>query len=258
MPRNLRDLVTVSPPTFDRTSFSGVDRQLAAAHAPFDRAWLMQRFDEGLQIRMLPPPASGIVLFQPGRLCWRPIECLDDAVVVHDLRVHQGDGARKAADRLWAGVEDFARFYGFSTVLAVLGEEEGLISPDVAPGRGWMVVDEGPGGARLSARVLHGPVTLPRFPRDWKARAARLGAGPVIQTTGESQALEARAEGLCARAARLGLDVRRERLVDPGEARSRAVSPGATFSVLGGGTRIGGAEFSDAQILDAWRAQRPS
>jgi hypothetical protein len=36
--------------------------------------WLMARFEEGLQIRMLHPPEPGIVLFQPGRLSWRPIE----------------------------------------------------------------------------------------------------------------------------------------------------------------------------------------
>jgi hypothetical protein len=258
MPRNLRDLVTVSPPTFDRTSFAGVDRELGAAHAPFDRAWLMERFDEGLQIRMLQPPASGIVLFQPGRLCWRPIDGLDDAVVVHDLRVQPGEGARKAADRLWHGVEDFARFYGFSTVLAIVGEEEGLISPECAPRRRWMAVDEGPGGARLTARILQGPIPLPHFPRDWKARIARLGFRPAVQTTGESVALEARADALCERAARSGLRVRRERLGRPEEAQARAVSPAAAFSVLGGGQRIGGAEMSDTAILEAWKAQRPS
>jgi hypothetical protein len=218
----------------------------------------MDRFEEGLQIRMLPPPRSGIVLFQPGRLCWRPIVGLDDAIVVHDLRVHQEEGARGSADRLWRGVEDFARFYGFSAVLAVIGEEEGLISPANAPGRGWMVVDEGPGGARLSARILQGPVKMPHFPRDWSARAARLGPGAAVQTSGESQALEMRAEALCTRAAGSGLTVRHERLALPGEAQARAVSPGATFSILSRGERIGGAEMSDSDILGAWKAQRPS
>jgi hypothetical protein len=90
MSRSLRDLVTVSPPTFDRTSFAWADRQLGAAHAPYDRDWLMARFEEGLQIRMLHPPEPGIVLFQPGRLSWRPIEGLDNAIVVHDLRVTDG------------------------------------------------------------------------------------------------------------------------------------------------------------------------
>lgn len=252
MPRSLRNLVTVSPPTLDRTPFAVVDRQLGDAHAPFDRAWLMARFEEGLQIRMLPPPQSGLVLFQPGRLSWKPVTGLDDALMVHDLRVRPGEGAQSAARRLWSGVEDFARYYGFSVVIALLGQEEGLISPEFAPGRGWFVVDEGPGGARLSARVLHGPALLPRFPHDWKARAASLGPGSVIQTTGESPALEGRAERLCASAAAHGLAVRRDRLCDPDRARARAVSPGATFAAVHDGTRIGGAELEDADILAAF------
>jgi hypothetical protein len=135
MSRSLRDLVTVSPPTFDRTAFSWADRQLSAAHAPYERDWLMARFEEGLQIRMLHPPEPGIVLFQPGRLSWRPIEGLDNAIVVHDLRVTDGPDARAVAKRLWDGVEEFAQFYGFASVLAVMGEEEGLVSPAFAPGR---------------------------------------------------------------------------------------------------------------------------
>ncbi|MCU4653949.1 hypothetical protein N8I71_13980 [Roseibacterium sp. SDUM158016] len=258
MPRSLRDLVTVSPPTFDRTSFPGVDRQLGAAHAPFDRAWLMARFDEGLQIRMLPPPQCGIVLFQPGRLSWRPIEGLEDAVVVHDLRVDANGAPRVAAERLWDGVVDFARFYGFTSVLAIVGAEEGLIAPGVAPGRGWLALDRGPGGARLVARILQGPVAMPRFPRDWKARGASLGPGCILQTTGESPALETRAARLVARAAEAGIVVRRDRLTCPEQARARAVSPGATFSVICEGVRLGGAEMSDTEILAAFASQRPS
>jgi len=257
MSRSLRDLVTVSPPTFDRTAFAWVDRQLSAAHAPYERDWLMTRFEEGLQIRMLHPPDPGIVLFQPGRLSWRPIEGLDDAVVVHDLRVSDGPEARSVARRLWEGVEEFGQFYGFSSVLALMGEEEGLVSPGFAPGRRWMTVDEGPGGARLTARVLHGPIALPHFPSDWRARAASLGPDPVIQTTGESGATEARAAQICARAAEAGVHVRRERLTTPELARHRAVSPGATFSVVVAGERVGGLEMSDDTLLAAILGQSP-
>ncbi len=258
MSRSLRDLVTVSPPTFDRTSFSWADRQLSAAHAPYTRDWLMARFEEGLQIRMLHPPEPGIVLFQPGRLSWRPIEGLDNAIVVHDLRVSEGPNARVNAKRLWDGVEEFAQFYGFSSILAVMGEGEGLVSPAFAPGRRWMVVDEGPGDARLTTCVLYGPIDLPRFPNDWRARAAALGPGPVIQTTGESDTTEARADRIVATAAKAGLDIRRDRLTTPELARHRAVSPGATFSAVAGGRRVGGLEMSDEELLAALAGHSPS
>lgn len=65
MSRRLRELVTVSPPTFERTEFAQVDAMLDAPQAPIDREWLMARFGEGLQIRILREPRLGLVLFQP-------------------------------------------------------------------------------------------------------------------------------------------------------------------------------------------------
>jgi hypothetical protein len=259
-------LLTVSPPTFDRTPFSWVDRALRTHHAPYDRAWLMARFDEGLQIRMLPPPTPGIVLFQPGRLAWRPVEGGAQSLVVHDLRVEPGPDARKVAAHLWAGVEEFARFYGFSSVLAVIGAEDGLIAPEVAPGRGWVIFDEGPRGAaadgvsgraRLAGRVLTGPVALPHFPTDWRARAAALGSAPVIQTTAESPEIETRADTLCARAAAAGIPVGRDRLTSPHDAQTRAVSPETAFSVVLDGAFLGGLGLDDRTILRAFGVQSP-
>jgi len=271
MSRSLRTLLTVSPPTFDRVPFSWADQALCAHHAPYDRAWLMARFEEGLQIRMLPPPEAGLVLFQPGRLSWRPIEEAGQAIVVHDLRVEPGPAAQKAAQRLWAGVEDFARFYGFSAVLAVLGAADGLIAPDLAPGRGWVTLDTFPSGsgqagdgaaaapaARLAGRVLAGPVSLPHFPTDWRARAATLGPGAVLQTTAESPEIEARADGLCRKAAAAGIPVARDRLTSPHEARTRAVSPGTAFAAINDGIFLGGQALPDRVILRAFGVHSPA
>lgn len=260
MSRSLRDLLTVSPPTFDRLPFAWADRALRAHRAPYDRAWLMARFEEGLQIRMLPPPTAGIVLFQPGRLSWRPIEASAQAVVVHDLRVEPGPGARRAASRLWAGVEDFARFYGFASVLAVLGAEDGLIAQEAAPGRGWVTLDEDPRGAasaRLAGKILTGPVSLPHFPTDWRARAAALGPGAVLQTTAESPEIEARAHDICLRAAMSGIHVARDRLTTARDARSRAVSPGTAFAAVFDGAFVGGQGLDDRSILRAFGVQSP-
>jgi hypothetical protein len=254
-------LLTVSPPTFDRMPFAWADQALRAHRAPYDRAWLMARFEEGLQIRMLPPPTAGIVLFQPGRLSWRPVEGVAQALVVHDLRVEPGPGARRAASRLWAGVEDFGRFYGFASVLAVLGARDGLIAPEAAPGRGWVTFDEAPqgvGGARLAGKVLTGPMSLPHFPTDWRARAAALGPGPVLQTTDESPEIEARAQRLCARAAAAGIHVTRDRLATPHDARNRAVAPGTAFAAVFDGKLIGGQGLDDATILSAFGVQSPA
>lgn len=243
-----RDTVTVSPPTFDRTDFSRVDSVLAARHAPFNRSWLMGRFAEGLQIRLLKAPEVGLVLFQPGKLAWRPILGAERALVVQDLRIGPGPLARIGALRLWSEAERFARYYDLSAVLALIGSGAGLISQDLAPGRGWLTLDHGPGGARLVGRILQGPVAVPRLPTDWDRRAQNLGPGVVLQTTGESSVLEARAHHILTALAARGYTARHDRLTDAAAAQARAVRPGAAYSVVIDGRVAGGVMLSAAAI----------
>jgi hypothetical protein len=124
---------------------------------------------------------------------------------VHDLRVADGPDARAVAKRLWDGVEEFAQFYGFASVLAVMGEEEGLISPVLRARARLDDLDEGRAARGCPRACSAGPMTCRAFPRDWRARAAALGPGPVIQTSGESGATEARARRICALAAEAGM-----------------------------------------------------
>lgn len=249
MPNRSRYTVTVSPPTFDRTAFARTDAALPAPHAPYDRAWLMARFAEGLQIRILKPPHEGLVMFQPGRLSWRPIEAVERAVVIHDLRAGEGALRRESVALLWSEVESFARYYGYSAVIALLGDGPGLISRSHAPGRGWITLDTGPGEVRLVGRVLQGPLALPHLPRDWTIRAAATGPGVTIQTTGESAPLERRAERICAALGGSGVAARHERLPDADRARSCAIDPAGAYAVSVEGRHVGGAAVTTGDIL---------
>ncbi len=256
MPQRDRDIVTVSPPTFDRTDFAGVDQALAAGAPTYDRAWLMGRFDEGLQIRLRRGPSDGFIMFQPGRLAWRAIQGAERAVVVHDLRVADGAEAAPTVRRLWSTVESFARYYGYAAILAMGGEADGLIAPSRRPDRGWVQFDDDGKGAKLWGRILQGPVSLPSLPRDWVARAASLGAGLVLQSTGELAGSEARAIRLEALLAAHGMCLRHDRLRDGRDVRHRAVAPAPCFSIVLDGVRLGGPELTDAQILAAALAAR--
>jgi hypothetical protein len=249
MSHRRRDTVTVSPPTLDRTAFAQTDAALPGPHSPFDRAWLLARFDEGLQVRLLKPPREGVVMFQPGRLAWRPVEGAAHAVVVHDLRAGPGALACENTARLWSEAEQFARYYGYAMVLALLGDGPGLVAADRAPGRGWVTVDRGAGGVRLVARILHGPVALPRLPSDWGLRAAALGPGLVIQTTGESRRLERLASARVAALRRRGIAARHLRPCDSEAARSGAIRPAAAYAVACDGRLLGGPEVSMAEML---------
>jgi len=252
-----RDTVIVSPPTLDKSAFARVDAALSAPHAPLDRDWLLARFAEGLQIRMLKPPEEGLVLFQPGKLAWRPIERAGRALVVQDLRVAAGPLARDGQARLWSAAEGFARYYGFVAVVALIGPGPGIIARDRAPGRGWMTLDTGPDDLRLVGRVLQGPLVLPHLPTDWEARASALGSGVVIQTTGESTGLEARARDIVERLTAQGVVARHDRLRESGQVRKTAVRPAATYSVIVEGRTAGGPELSVETILARAMARAP-
>lgn len=245
------DLLTVSPPRLDRTDFARLDRSLPRPLSPYDRGWIMARFREGLQIRLLRRPSEGMVLFQPGKLAWRPILGVGRAIVVHDLRVAGGPHAPEAVDCLWGAVLSFAQYFGFPLVTAIIGTEPGLIAPDHAPGRGWITCDAGAGDARLVMRVLHGPVAMPRLPRDWAGRARDLGPGLVIVTSGESAPLEARAQALRMELAPRGVAIRHIRACDGPDLRARALTPGAAYAVSCDGRHLGGAELGADDLLRA-------
>lgn len=244
MPNRGRDTVTVSPPTLDRTDFARLDGMLAAPHAPFERRWLMDRFAEGLQIRLLKPPAEGLILFQPGKLAARPITGIGRALVVHDLRVAPGPLAEGGTARLWAVAERFARYYGMAAVLALVGDGPGLVARNRAPGRGWLTLDQGPDETRLVGRILQGPLALPGLPVAWAARGAALGPGVVIQTTGESARLEARARTVVAGLRARGIAARQDRLADAASVQALAVRPAAAYSAVVDGRIAGGPELS--------------
>jgi len=257
MPGGGRDIVVVSPPNLEKSEFARVDAALSAPHAPLNRDWLLARFAEGLQVRLLKAPNEGLVWCQPGKLAWRPIEGVGRTLVIQDLRVAPGALAREGLARLWSAAERFANYYGFVAVVALVGSGPGLVAQDRAPGRGWMSLDTGPDDVRLVGRVLQGPQVLPFLPTDWTQRAAALGPGVVIQTTGESAGLEARAEDTVARVMAQGQRARHDRLAGPDQVRARAVRPGAVYSVVIDGVVAGGPELTVEAILALLRRGAP-
>lgn len=244
------DLITVSPPNVDRTGFDEVDRALAFPGGPVRRQWLVDRFRDGLQMRMLRLPETGLVAFAPARAAWRPIAGADRAVIVEDLRIDPARAAPDAARRLWREVERWARYYGFASVVALCGRGTGLIDPELLRGTGPQLLDGTGTGLCLMGRILSGPVSVPRLVCDGTARRRALGPGLVIQSAGACEALEGRGDALMERAAAIGLPARRDRLTDARDAQARAVLPSALFAAILDGELIGG---PDTALPAIWR-----
>ncbi len=251
MSRNGPDLLTVAPQMVSGLAFAATETALKPIYAPLDPVWLRARLREGLQIRMLRRPDHGLVLFCPGQMAWRPIQGAAPFVVVHDLRVLPGPCAAAHTARLWRSVEEWACYFGYAGVVALSGDADGFIAPERVPPRHYTCVDDNQFGARLIARVLRGPVALPRLPRDWTRRAAGLGSGVVVQCTGETGRLAARAERVLRVAERRGVPARVDCFDSAAEVQARAGHPAAVFAVYRDGVPHGGPETTDAQ-LRAW------
>ena len=222
---------------------------MTGAAAPMDRDWLLQRFEEGHQVRMLRPPGRGYIEFAPGRASWRPINGADHCLVVQSL---QAEHARGAADLLH-GAEDWARYFDFAAVMVLAGAGPCLLSSEMAVAAGYRQVGETAAGVRLFGKILSGPVPLPWLPQNWQARRAALGPGLVVQCLARSPERLDFARDLVARAKTLGLSARVDLIETAGAARDRLVTPGAPFSVLLNGEHMDAAQLTDIQIWQALR-----
>jgi hypothetical protein len=252
MARVSHQTITVSPPNLDRSGFLSLETGLGGRDGPVSRDWLVERMKDGFQLRMLREPRRGFIEFAPGRASWWPIEGADAAVVVQRLRVAPGEPGGSAS-LLLHEAEDWARFYGFSAVLALAGHGmDPAVETDLRA-RGFRVIDETADGVLLCMVVLQGPVALPRLPRNWKRRRAALGPGLVVQDTGHCPHQSGRAQTLLSLAEEAGLNARIDRLHSAEEARARLAAPGALFCVGYDGEVI---DTGAGDVMDVWQEVR--
>lgn len=253
MPRNV---IAVSPPNLDRTGFLKLEEGLTGGDMPTSRNWLMDRLAQGLQIRMLRSPLRGFIEFAPGRSSWRPIDGVDQAVVIECLRVDGQTGRAHGIGALLQVAEDWARYYGFSAVLmsARVGEDPDLDRQ--LQRHGYHIIDGSIGDTVLWGQILQGPQALPTLPQDWRSRAERLGAGLVVQTVGHCDALLRNGEALVARARTSGLAARIDQLCTAAEARARMVCPVSLACVVLDGDVLGHGGWPEIQLWQEIRRRK--
>ena len=226
------NVITVSPPNLDRTGFLSLEMGIGRQDGPTRRDWLLDRFEEGFQVRMLRPPLKGFVEFAPGRVSWKPLIGGTGCIVVQSLCVKSRIDWSEGAGSLLQSAETWARYYDFAAVLLPLSAPT---DPETRRGlfaQGYRVIDETAGGIALWAKVVQGPLALPGLPQDWHARAERLGSGLVVQTVGHCDQQLRRGYDLVDMAREAGLEARLEPLHSTDIARERLVTPKALFAVV--------------------------
>jgi hypothetical protein len=254
MARTVSNTITVSPPNLGKTGFFALEQAMTGAAAPMGRDWLLQRFEDGHQVRMLRPPERGYIEFAPGRVSWRAINGADHCVVVQCL---YADATQGAVDLLQAA-EDWARYFDFFAVMVLAGACPCLLPSDVAIAAGYSVVGETAVGVSLFGKILQGPVPLPWLPQNWQVRRAALGPGLVVQCLARSPERLDFARDLVARCETLGLSARVDLIETATLARNTLVTPASPFSVVLNGGRVDDERQSDFQIWQAVRQRAGS
>lgn len=248
-----RQTITVSPPNLDRTGFLSLDAELDGGAGLSCRDWLVARLRDGFQIRMLRAPRKGFIAFAPGRASWWPMEGAERSVVVQRLWVEAASDPGDAKALLLDEAEQWARYYGFWGILTLVGQGIGLCAGAELHRRGYRVVDETGAGVGLGARILQGPMALPRLPRDWGMRSAALGPGLVIQNAQHCPDQTARATALLSSAREAGLLARLDTIDTADAARRRLAAPGTLFCVALDGEILDTGQGTAEEIWQAIR-----
>lgn len=213
------------------------------------RAWLIDRYSEGLQLRLLGNGERGFIEFIPGAHAWRGIEDADEFVVIHCLWVvgkSRGHGFAKA---LVDCAEDWARENGYRGVAALTGSGNWLISPGVLEHRGYECVDRAENGFELTVKCFSGGC-MPRLAGGWHTKAEACGPGLTVLRTAQCPYLEDAANHARRAAEKLGLAFTDRVIETADELRALSPSPYGTYALVHDGKLLSYHYLQEAQILE--------
>ena len=137
----MAEIITVTADNLDQHGFFCKMSARKSAAWKAKRDWLMARFEEGLQLRLLGDGERGFIEFMPGPESWRAIDDAEDYVVIHCLWVVGKSRGKRYARDLIAEAESWARENGFQGVAALTSRGNWLIAPGVLEHHGYRRVD---------------------------------------------------------------------------------------------------------------------
>lgn len=183
-------LITVTPETVGKTGF--FCKMSARGKPGYEQklAWLRDRFDEGLQMRLLGNGERGFVEFIPGAHAWRAIENADAYMVIHCLWVVGRSKGKGFSRVLLDEVEACAAAEGFQGVAAVTSSGHWLVDAGILERRGYGSVDTAPPGFSLLVHRFVDNAPDPRFCGDWEAKIAARPKGLVVYRSGQCPYLD--------------------------------------------------------------------
>lgn len=212
-------------------------------------AWIKERFDEGLRLKMLELPERGFIEYISGERAWRAVNA-PGHMVVHCLWVVGKSKGKGLGGALLDECVKDARKAGMAGIAVVTGAGNWLAGKKLFESRGFRAVDMAPPSFTLMAKRLR-PGPDPAFPRDWSARAKRFGSGLTVITTGQCPYLPDAARILLEAAAKKRIEARTVRLRTAREVQTLSPSPYGTFAIVLDGKLLGHHYLTARAALEA-------
>ncbi len=197
------------------------------------RAWLQQRFEEGLQIRLIHSrdgKQAGFLEYIPGEYTWRVVDA-PGYLVIHCIWAKSKQFPKQGvATSLISDCVADAEQRGKAGVAVVTSDGPWMAGKEVFIRNGFEQVDETPPHYQLMARKL-APGARPVFPKNWEARLAKERKLRLLYTN-QCPYIGKVVEELPQVAERHGIRLHHEQLNDPAESRKRMPSPYGVFSLM--------------------------
>jgi len=196
-------------------------------------AWVKERFQEGLRIKVVGRGSRGFIEYMPGKLAWRGVEA-PGYMVIHCLWVvgrAKGKGAGKALLDACIREAREARMHGIAAVTA--RDKVGLVDTDYFIHHGFHVVQTTSSGIDLVALKFNLASADPHFVNDLKKKAKALGDGLTVVSTPQCPYTYEGAEQIVSLAHANNIARARSlRLNTLAQVRQTAPSPYASFDIV--------------------------
>lgn len=225
-------IVTVTAENVDRYGFFCFKSKAKAEGYQRKRQWLMERFAEGMQIKLLyeGERSVGFVEFMPGESTWRVVNA-PDYLVIHCLWVVGTGKGKGNGSRLLEVTADEARQQGKQGIAMVTSTANGLADKKILLKNGFEEVDQAPPNFSLLAKKFDSAPT-PTFPTNWQERLQRCGQGMTALYTAQCPYIVDMLKGIQEITQERGLPFQTIELTSSQAVQDNAPSPYGIFNLV--------------------------
>jgi len=243
------DIINVTADNVEKTGFFCYMSKRKEPGYKQKRAWLEERFAEGMKIRIIHEHGGrdrAFIEYIPGENAWRAVHAAG-YLVIHCLWVvGKGKGKGYGTRLVQECIED-ARIQGKRGVAMVSSDGNWLAKKEPFLHNGFEETGQAPPSFQLLVKRF-GADPLPAFPDDWDSRAAAFGPGLTVVRTSQCPYNENAANEITKFAAGAGIPARVVELGTAREVQERAPCAYGAFGVVYNGRLFSYTYFTRADF----------